>query len=84
WNLINFVVDPQDLESETAALAARLAGKPRLALTAAKATLDAAAPGSIEKAYEIETGYAVLTQASAAASEAQAAFSARQNGGTAR
>ncbi|MFE3001904.1 enoyl-CoA hydratase/isomerase family protein [Nocardia sp. NPDC059246] len=83
WNLINFVVAPHELEAETAALAARLAGKPRLALTAAKATLDAAAPGNIEQAYEIETGYAVLTQASAAASAAQAAFSARQNGGTA-
>ncbi|MFD9663181.1 enoyl-CoA hydratase/isomerase family protein [Rhodococcus sp. NPDC059968] len=81
WNLINFVVDPDDLESETAALAARLASKPRLALTAAKGTLNAAAPGSIDQAYEIETGYAVLTQASAAASEAQASFSARRKGG---
>lgn len=77
WNLINFVVDAEELDRETASLAGRLAGKPQMALSAAKKTLDAAAPGNIDQAYEIEAGFAMLTQISPAAGDARSAFANR-------
>jgi 2-(1,2-epoxy-1,2-dihydrophenyl)acetyl-CoA isomerase len=77
-NLINSLVEPGDLQSATRELAGELLAKPQLALAAAKATLDAAAPGSIDRAFEIETGYAMLTQSSTAATEAQRAFDTRR------
>lgn len=72
--LVNWVVPDEELDQRTRDIVGRLAAKPRFALAAAKATLDAAAPGNLEAAFAIETGYAVSTQSSTAAEHARARF----------
>ncbi|MGJ9413676.1 enoyl-CoA hydratase/isomerase family protein [Aeromicrobium sp. CF4.19] len=63
-HLVNFLVDDDSLDEETQRLAMRLAGKPAFSMAVAKATLNGAAPGDLETAYAIESGYAIATQSS--------------------
>lgn len=72
--LVNWVVPDDELERHTRDIVGRLVAKPRFAIAAAKATLDAAAPGDLEAAFAVETGYAVSTQSSAAAENARTRF----------
>jgi 2-(1,2-epoxy-1,2-dihydrophenyl)acetyl-CoA isomerase len=72
--LFHRVVDDADLESETAALARRLAAGPPIALRYIKENVDAALDGTLESTIDMEARNMIRARLTEDAKEAMAAF----------
>lgn len=79
WNLVNHVVPEAELEDRTWALAAQVAGRPRLAMALAKQALDGGPGAPLESALITEIHHAQLAMASPEAASGADAF--RGSGG---